>query len=156
MTALRAALLSQLILSLLRSSVRIIKPISRRWLLQPACDWIATEVPPLALQRERMREEKNETPGKKEMRKESRYREGGSGWKRNRRWDLENVRSRSSQQLRLFTYLRPLSQKFVLSVPWIGYPSSNPFRPLPAPLLFSARKIVYSSSLLSHLTHLCA
>lgn len=58
-------------------------------MLQPACDWIATEVPPLALQRERMREEKNETLGKKEMRKEinkeSRYREGGSGWKRNRR-----------------------------------------------------------------------
>lgn len=27
-------------------------------------------MPPLALQRERMREEKNETPGKKEMRKE--------------------------------------------------------------------------------------
>lgn len=42
MTAFRATLLGQLFLPHLRSSVRIIKPISSLWLLQPACDWIAT------------------------------------------------------------------------------------------------------------------
>lgn len=65
-----AALLGQLILSHLRSWVRIIKPISRQWLLQPACDWITTQPLPSAPQRERTRGEKNATPGKNEMRKE--------------------------------------------------------------------------------------
>lgn len=99
MTAFRAALLGQLILSHLRSWVRIIKPISRRWLLQPACDWITTEPPPSALQRERAREEKNETQGKEreerrgEINKESRQREASGGWKRRQR---ESIRSRTS------------------------------------------------------------
>lgn len=39
-------------------------------MLQPVCDWITTQPLPSALQRERTRGEKNETPGKKEMRKE--------------------------------------------------------------------------------------
>lgn len=64
-----AALLGQLILSHLRSWVRIIKPISRQWLLQPACDWITTQPLPWALQRERRRGEKNAMPRKNKMRK---------------------------------------------------------------------------------------
>lgn len=43
-----AALLDQLIFSHLRSRVRIIKPISRRWLLQPVCDWITTQLPTIS------------------------------------------------------------------------------------------------------------
>lgn len=66
----RAAVLGRLIFSHLRSWVRIIKPISRRWLLRPVCDWITTQPLPSAQQRERMREVENETQGKKEIRKE--------------------------------------------------------------------------------------
>lgn len=93
MTAFREALLGQLILSHLRSWVRIIKPISSLWLLQPACDWITTQPQPSAPRRERMREEKDETRGKKEMRKEinkeSRQREASGEWKRNREDEIE-------------------------------------------------------------------
>jgi len=86
MTAFRAAALDRLIRSHLRSSVRIIKPISRWWLLQPACDWMATLPLPSDVQRERVRDEKNETLWKKEMRKEinkdSHGQQSSGGWMR--------------------------------------------------------------------------
>lgn len=58
-----AALLDQLIFSHLRSRVRIIKPISRRWLLQPVCDWITTQLPAISSskgEKERAEEESRE------------------------------------------------------------------------------------------------
>lgn len=92
----RAAALGQLILSHLRSWVRIIKPISRQWLLQPVCDWITTQPLPSAQQRERMREVENETQEKKEIRKEIKKKKRvllKEGWwwveEKQKRWDRD-------------------------------------------------------------------
>lgn len=110
MTAFRAALLGQLILPHLRSWVRIIKPISRRWLLQPACEWITTQSLPSALQRERTRGEKNETWGKKkEMRKEinKESRQGGG---------VETERTRQRENIKIFgiSHQPSLSKSYLL------------------------------------------
>lgn len=134
MTAFTAVLLGQLILSHLRSWVRIIKPISRRWLLQPACDWITTQPLPSALQGERMSEEKNETQGKKEMRKdinkESRQWEPSGGWKRNSEDETERehrIKIVFPISLCSLSYIyyqqRSALNRFTLCVACVGYPS---------------------------------
>lgn len=107
MTAVRAALLSHLILSHLRSSTRIIKPISRWWLLQPASDWIATRPLPSDLQRERVRNEK--TGGKKEMKneinKDSCDREVSRGWMKNSESETERAYDQNLQDIFSVFYL---------------------------------------------------
>lgn len=81
----------------LRSRVRIIKPISRRWLLQPVCDWITSQLP--AISSSKGEKERAEEESKREMRKVIKRDVRGRRWRGIRQRDSTSSHTSKSYLL---------------------------------------------------------